>query len=537
MWKLVERFISPYRTMFFNSKLSESSVDWRLRDLYDSTAIFANQNLAASLDSSLTNSAIQWFHYTFKQPEAMNYIEVLQWLEACNRIAYQTLQESNFSLEANELYLDLTSFGVGGMGQEVIEKPNGSMDTFDFKTIPLDEFYFDQDHRGMVLNFYRKFYWTAQQLLTKFGRDDIPIKIYDQAISGNKSNERYEVIYAIYKREGMEFDSVNTFNILEPDSRPYGFKYFLVNSLEDLGEEGGFYEMPVYIPRWRKATGSVWGWSPSMTAIYDVLSLNQLVGMVFSAGEKAIDPSIMTTKRGVFGNIDLTAAGVTIVSDMKAMQAFESKARFDVSSLSKSELQQAIDRAYFMDQLQLKESPAMTATEVNARIQLMQRLLGPTYGRLQFDFLDQLLDRTFKILYRYKKLPPVPQIVQENGWELDIDYLGPLAKAQRYGDAQAIERVLGTATAMNETFPGITDNINSDEAIRELGEVSGAPAKIWNSKAEVEKTRKTRAAEMAQQKELAQAQQAGDAGQSLGKAGQELKLMQGGQAEEGEQAA
>jgi hypothetical protein len=90
---------------------------------------------------------------------------------------------------------------------------------------------------------------------------------------------------------------------------------------------------------------------------------------------------------------------------------------------------------------------------------------------------------------------------------------------------------------MNETFPGITDNINSDEAIRELGEVSGAPAKIWNSKAEVEKTRKTRAAEMAQQKELAQAQQAGDAGQSLGKAGQELKLMQGGQAEEGEQAA
>ena len=178
----------------------------------------------------------------------------------------------------------------------------------------------------------------------------------------------------------------------------------------------------------------------------------------------------------------------------------------------------------------------MTATEVNARIQLMQRLLGPTYGRLQFDFLDQLLNRTFKILYRYQKLPPVPAIVQQNGWELDIDYLGPLAKAQRYGDAQAIERVLGTATAMNETFPGITDNINSDEAIRELGEVSGAPAKIWNSKSEVDQTRKARAEEMAQQKELATAQQAGEAGQSLGKAGQELKLMQGGQAE-GEQAA
>ena len=537
IWKLVERFISPYRTMFFSSKTSEASVDWRLRDLYDSTAIFANQNLAASLDGSLTNSAIQWFHYTFKQPEAMGFVEVLQWLEECNRITYQALQESNFSLETNELYLDLTSFGVGGIGQEAVEHPNGSLDTFDFKTVPLDEFYFDQDHRGRVLNFYRNFYWTAQQILTKFGRDNIPVIIYDQAISGNKSNERHEIIYAIYRREGQEFDEADTFGILEPDARPYGFKYFLKNSLEDLGEEGGFYEMPVYIPRWRKATGSVWGWSPSMTAIYDVLSLNQLVELVFSAGEKAIDPAIMTTKRGVMGNIDLSAAGVTIVSDMKAMQAFESKARFDVSSLSKNELQAAIDRAYFMDQLQLKESPAMTATEVHARIQLMQRLLGPTYGRLQSDYLDQLLGRTFKMLYRYRELPPVPQIVQERGWELDIDYLGPLAKAQRYGDAQAIERVIGTATAMKETFPGITDNIDADEAIRELGEVSGAPAKIWKSKADVARVRKVRAEEIAQQQELATAQQAGEAGQSIGKAGQELQLMQGGQGAEGEQAA
>ena len=535
MWKLVERFISPYRTMFFNSKSSEASVNWRLRDLYDSTAIFANQNLAASLDGSLTNSAIQWFHYVFKQPEAMGFVEVLQWLEECNRITYQALQESNFSLETNELYLDLTSFGVGALGQEAVEKPNGSLDTMDFKSIPLDEFYFDQDHRGQVLNFYRKFYWTAEQILTKFGEDSIPVKIYDEAISGTRSSTRHQIIYCIWKRQGAEFDNADTFSILEPDARPYGFKYFLLNSLEDLGEEGGFYEMPVYIPRWRKATGSIWGWSPSMTAIYDTLSLNQLVELVFSAGEKAIDPAIITTKRGVFGNIDLSAAGVTVVSDMKAMQAFESKARFDVSSLSKSELQQAIERAYFMDQLQLKESPAMTATEVHARIQLMQRLLGPTYGRLQSDFLDLLLNRTFKMLFRYRMIPPVPKVVTDNGWELDIDYLGPLAKSQRFADAQAIERVVGTATAMRETFPGVTDNIDADATIRELGDVAGAPAKIWLSKADVDKIRKARAAEMEKQQELATAQAAGDAGQSLGKAGQELQLMQGGQ--EGEQVA
>ena len=527
MWKLIEKFISPYRTQFFSSKTDEAAVQWRNRELYDSTAIFANQNLAASLDGSLTNSSMQWFHFIIKNPEAEYVVEVQQWLEACNRIAYTYLNGSNFSLETNELYLDLTSFGVGGLSHVEDIRSDGSFNGFEFGSIPLDEFYFDQDGSGNVINFYRKFYWTAEQILEKFGPEGTPEKIEEQAMSGNNSNRRHEIIYCIFKRRGREFDEVDTFSILEPDARPFGEKYFLVNSLEDLGEEGGFYEMPVYIPRWRKATGSTWGWSPSMTAIYDVLTLNQLVELILSAGEKAIDPAIMTTKRGVFGNIDLGAAGVTIVSDMNAMKAFESTARFDVSALTKADLKAAIEKAFFTDQLQLKESPAMTATEVHARIQLMQRLLGPTYGRLQSDFLDQLLSRTFKILYRNRMLPPVPEIVSQNGWELEVDYLGPLAKAQRFDDAAAIERTLGTAAAMKESFPDITDNIDPDEALREMGNVIGTPARIWRSRDAVTGIRDKRAEDMQTQQTLQTAQQAGDAMQSVGEG---MRVIDGGAA-------
>lgn len=530
MWKLVEQFISPYRTMFFTNKMSEQTVDWRLRELFDSTAILANQNLAASLDGSLTNSAIQWFHYIFKQPEAMKYVEVTQWLEECNRITSTFLSSSNFSLEANELYLDLTSFGIGGLAHESLENPDGSLNSFEFKALPIDEWYFDQDHNGKVTNFYRKYYWTAEQILEKFGEDNIPVKIYDQAISGNRSNTRHEIIYCVYKRRGPAFENVDTFSILEPDARPYGEKYFLKDSLEDLGKEGGYYEMPVYIPRWRKATGSIWGWSPSMTAIYDVLTLNQIKEMSFQAGEKVIDPPILTTKRGVYGNIDLSAAGVTVVANMDAMKAFESSARFDISNMNMEELRFAIDKAFYADQLQLKDSPAMTATEVNARIQLMQRLLGPTYGRLQSDFLDLLLTRTFKMLFRYRMLPPVPEVVAERGWELEIDYLGPLAKSQRVNDAQAIERTLGTAQALSETFPDIIDNIDGDAALRELGDVTGAPSIIWKSRQVVTEERAQRAAREQEQMELIKAQQEGDAMKAMGEGGQALKVLQGGQA-------
>ncbi len=529
-WKLVEQFISPYRTMFFTSKTTENSVDWRLRELFDSTAILANQNLAASLDGSLTNSAIQWFHFIFKQPEAQAYVEVQKWLEECNRIAYTFLISSNFGLESNETYLDLTSFGISGLAHNTIENRFGGLESMDFKALPIDEWYFDEDHLGNVINFYRCFYWTAEQILEKFGIDGIPEEIYEQAISGNRSTVRHEVIYCVFKRRGEEYEDLDTFSILSEDARPFGEKYFIKASLEDLGDEGGFYEMPVYIPRWRKATGSQWGWSPSMTAIYDVLTLNQVVEMTFQAGEKAIDPALMITKRGVMGNIDLSAAGVTVVTDMKAMQAFESKARFDISGITKDDLKFAIDRAFYADQLQLKESPAMTATEVHARIQLMQRLLGPTYGRLQSDFLDKLLDRTFKMLYRYRMLPPVPQIVAEKGWELEIDYLGPLAKSQRFNDAQAIERTMGNAQALSEKWPDVVDNFDSDVAIRELGDVVGTPAKIWKTRDAVQKIRDQRQKDIDRQQQIVEAEAEGNALKAQGEGGQALKVLQGGEA-------
>lgn len=528
IWHLVEKFIAPYRTQVFTSKMSENSVDWRLRELFDSTAIFANQNLAASLDGSLTNSAIQWFHYMFKQPEAANYVEVNKWLEEVNRIAYTFLQGSNFSLETNELYLDLTSYGVGGIAHNSIENRAGGLDSMYFKALPIDEWYFDEDHLGNVMNFYRNFYWTATQIVSKFGADGVPMEIYDEALSGNKSGVRHEIIYCVYKRRGVEFEDVDTFSIGEPDARPYGERYFLKDTLEDLGDEDGFYEMPVYIPKWRRTTGSIWGWSPSMTAIYDVLTLNQVVEMTFQAGEKAIDPAIMTTRRGVYGNIDLSAAGVTVVANPDAMKAFESKARFDISGITKDELRFSIDRAYYADQLQLKESPAMTATEVHARIQLMQRLLGPTYGRLQSDYLDHLLNRTFKMLFRYRMLPPPPQVVVDNQWELEIDYLGPLAKSQRINDAQAIERTIGTAQALSEQFPEITDNFDADEAIRELGDVVGAPAKIWNSRQQVKEKRAERQAQQDEQRKIMEAQAEGEAMKAQGEGAQALKAIDGG---------
>lgn len=520
VWNLIEKFIVPYRGLFFRSNTGETETDWRRREIFDSTAIIANQNLAANIHANVTNPLIRWFNIRFRRSQVNDMHEAKIWIQEVSELIYLALQESNFNLEANELYLDLTSFATSFMAEEVEEDDNDDFKQLNFECMPLFQSYFEPDVHGNVINYYRDLNWTPLQMVTKFGYDKVPELIQEKSKLSTNSTTREKVIFAIYKRKDQP--AVNTLQKLEPMARPFGFKYFLYSTGGLLGDEGGYYEMPIYAPRWRKAAGSMWGHSPSMVCLSDVLTLNQLVELVLKSAEKVVDPPILTTRRGVFGDVDLSSGGLTTVASLQSLAPFESKARFDVSHLEKQQLQDSINRTFFMDQLQLKESPAMTATEVNVRFQLMQRLLGPTLGRLQSDWLDPLIERTFKILYRYGQLPEIPQVVAEMGAELEIEYLGTMARAQKYDEVASTERWLGNVTAMSEAFPDVLDVVDSDRTALDMGQSMGVPAKYMNSRTAIDNTRNQRRQKQDAAEAMAMAEQGGAAMEAVGKGQQAL---------------
>lgn len=523
VWELIERFIIPLKASFFNKKNSEGNVDWTRREIYDSTAILANQNLAANIHSALTNPVIRWFNYRFKQ-EALNQLQPAKvWLQECEQEVYNTVQESNFNLEVNETYVDLTGFGTSVLALEAKEGAMGELQELTFSSLLLDECFFDEDADGNLINFYRVLEWDAIQLVEKFGLDGVPVRIEELYHNPDRAKERHTVAYCVYKRPDKQ--NTDTFTVTEALNRPYGSKYFLYDTGENVGNEGGYYEMPVFIPRWRKASGSKWGFSPGMIAIWDVLTLNQLKELILVAGEKVVDPPILTTRKGVFGDIDLQAAGVTTVASLDAIAPFESKARFDVSQIQVEDLKRAIQQVFFVDQLQLKESPAMTATEVRARVQLMQRLLGPTFGRLHSDLLSPMIERVFMILYRYRMLPDLPKELQGMAADLDIEYTGPLAKAQRLDTASSIERWLGNVTSLQEIFPEAKDVVNIEESLREMSVIEGVPAKLVNSRKKVKSLQDKREQERKQQQQVEQDNMNSDT----------VKNLEGGASHDGQQ--
>lgn len=507
----IEKFIMPFSGQFGGSADSEYEIDWRKRDLLDSTAVIANQNLAANIHAGITSPVFQWFDFRFFDEELNKHQASITWLTECSRRVFYTLQQSNFNLEVNNVYLDLTGFGTGVLIEEVEEDEAGDLKSIVFHGVPMAEAFFEDDHNGQIKYFYRHLKWTPVQIMSKFG-DDTPADIVEKAEDGNSVDERISVIFAIYPRDGFEVQP--GVKMLDKTKRPYGSKYFLLKDGTELGEEDGYYEMPAFIPRWRRTTGSKWGHSPGMICLSDVLTLNALVELTLKAAEKVVDPPILTTRRGVFGDIDLDASGVTVVSSMEALKVFESGARFDVSSLQKADLQQSIRQTFFMDQLQLKESPAMTATEVQVRYELMQRLMGPTLNQLQYDFLDPLVQRTFRILYRYNKLPETPSIVKDA--DMQVEYLGPMSRAQKADQVASVERWLGTLAQFAEAYPQLMDIPNVDDAGRFLGNAGGVPPELIRGKSEIESERKKKQKKMEAQQKLEQATQVSEIVRNVG---------------------
>jgi len=524
-WDTIGKLVAPGRGRMWETHDDENSIDRVFNEKYDSTAVVAAQSLAAALHSGLTSPATQWFSLRFKQQQLNDSTEASAWLQACEEKIFYTLQESNFNLEVNELYLDLTTFGTSPIFHEYDQKDT----SFNFKAAFPREIYFEEDFDGKLIGIYRLRQYTAQQISLKFPTN-CPKEIKEQAESAGQSNVKYTVIQAVcYYPENGKYD---TSKILPPEKRPFQERYILQKDATELTEGyTSYYEMPAYVVRWGRMTGSKYGFSPALNALPDIRTLNRLVSQILDAAAKVIDPPIMTTHRGVIGDIDLTPGGETVVRDPDAMRPFESGARFDVSQLQKGDLISSIRRAFYVEQLELPMSDRMTATEVQVRYEQMQRLLGPALFRLQSDFLDPLIKRSFNILFREKQLPEMPPVVQQMQGEFEVEYLGPLARSQKMGAVDAFQQLLGIIANVAPVYPDVVGSIKWDDAIREIAMRMGVPAKLLKSDDEIAQEKQARAEQEQAMMQMQAAQAMAGAmkdGAMAQKAGAEAQAVQGG---------
>jgi len=484
----------------------------RTEVIFDSTAITANNLLAASLQGTLTSPSLPWFSLKLRDDDANKIRDIQIWLEDTARRMYAVFNESNFNTEVHEMYLDLCSVGTSAIFVE--EANEGFLQGgLHFNTLHIAEYFIQENSTGRVDTLYRKYKMTARQAIQEFGEDNVGTKI-KEAVKA-KPDTRFNFIHAVeptldYERSvGMKSKTklpVHSCHVCFEDKM--------------VVRTGGYNEFPYLVPRWSKATGEIFGRSPSYNALPDIKTLNKAVEIGLKAWAKAIDPPLLVTDDGVIGRVRMTPGGITVVRSDTAIKPLQIGSNWQITDLKENQLRTAIRQAYYSDQLQLQEGPQMTATEVQVRYELMQRLLGPTLGRFQTEFLNPLIERVFGIMLRSDALTPRPSEME--GMDMDIEYVGPLARSQRMEEAIAVERLYQLAMQVVQVDPTIMDVIDHEQAIRMRATLLGVPKTVLRGEDEVAEIREQRAAAQQQAQEQAMAQQQADTALSQGKAMTEM---------------
>ena len=137
-----------------------------------------------------------------------------------------------------------------------------------------------------------------------------------------------------------------------------------------------------------------------------------------------------------------------------------------------------------------------------------------------------LILRSFGLMSRAGILPPAPPALAELD-EIEVSYVGQLAKNQKIQDVTSIQRWLGVAANMASFSPDVLDLIDMDEALQIIGERMAVPNEIMRSEEEIAQLRQQRQQQMQMQEQLAQASQVAE---GAGKAAPMVKALGGADA-------
>ena len=376
------------------------------REVFDSTAMNAVDNLASSLLAQLTPPWSKWFGLSSCCDDDASRAVV----EEAELRLQSHVDRSNFYVEAHQCYLDLITLGTAVMLFE--EAPIGSPSAFSFTAIP-----FDQIALGALDEVFRRSILSREELAARFPNIELP-------------------------KEGSEFTLVesSTPRMTSTGAQGYNYAAFVdIGGKPELVSEGVFSTSPFIVFRWMKLPSEIYGRSPVMKALPDIKTANKVVELVLKNASMSVSGVWLADDDGVINLDNITLSPGTIIPKAvgsSGLTPLRTGADFNVSQLVLGDLRDNISRCLLANEVAGFKNAAMTATEVIERGVQVSRILGATYGRLQSEFLTIVILRGVSILSRRGEISGITI----DGRVADLRYRSPLASAQALRDA---ENVLG----------------------------------------------------------------------------------------------
>ncbi len=489
--------------------------------MYDSTAGYGSHVFSQFVQGSVFNQSTKWFSLAHREPDANSKQSNAEWLNQ-TRDKILAMMRTSFYGPAGQSVNSWTLFGNGPLLIEDVPKTRDSMNPIRYTSVPWGQYVMSEGDDGRVDQFIRCLKLPAN-IAVKLG--DVSDDIRNAA--DKDPLKEFEILHSILPRD---FQESKRSKIKLSKDFDWASVWVEKNSKGPrIIKEGGYRKFPVAIARFDILSGETYARGPGHLALPDAKSLNEADRKAQLKWDRELDPPTLTRRNSIVSKIlDKRAGGDTIVSDpnnsVKPLFEGSNWQAHDHMAVRK---EQAILRVFHVNEilnLLAREKPEMTAFEVNARLTLLQQILGPIFGLLEAEFLSVIVDVTMDNMAHQGLLdaPPddIGDISQPDGL-FDVIYEGPLARAQRNGEILAVQQMVADIQGLATVNPEILLIADTEKAARMLAEIRGTQELL---KSEREYTADVNAQREAQNAEKALAVAAGGA-EALGKAAPGLREL------------
>lgn len=477
---------------------------------YENTHRVAARNFATTVDGLLKPKSTRWFNLTVNNDELLEDDDVKLWLDVVVdrmwRAIYST--QSRFVQASSEVDYSLIVFGTGCLWIGENARRDGLM----FKSFHMKDVTVGEDASGQIDTLGLTTRLTKRQAEQRFGAANLGEKLKEERASEGMSEKKFEFVQLILPRTDRDSSKINSRNM------PFASVVIDVES-EHIVSESGFNEFPAAVPRWDTAPDEVYGRSPAMHAYADTRTLQAIARTMLIAGQRAADPTTWILNDAVLSPVKTMPGGV-IVLDAQSVHQNGGRAPLGTLDMGKNmplgremqlDYRDLVQKAFFNDLfINSVENRNLTATEVLERKEELVRVLGPTFGRLEGDYIGVVIERVFRIMDRAGAFPPRPQALEDA--QIAFTYMSPIQQARKTTEAAGLSRAFDMLLPVAQTHPGaaaMLDNFDWDTIARDTPDWAGFPQKYMKPMGQVDDDRQQRAQQEQEAAALQQAQVAG----------------------------
>lgn len=439
--------------------------------------------------------------------------EAKRWLQSRENILRRAMydQDSNFNRATKEGDEDIAAFGNTVISCEMNWRKSALL----FRNWHLRDVVWCENSDGKIGRVDRRWKPTAEDLVKLFP------KTVHEKVRKCLEKERYK-----------EFEVRHTFmdaEDYEGGKAANGKRYVSIyyDHLNKTVLEEVYTNVPYYvIPRWKTISGSQYAYSPpTISSLPDARLIQDMMLVLLEAGQKAVDPPMISVGEAIRSDINLYSGGITSVDadyDERLGEVLRPVTRQNGAIPLGIELLERVNASmedsHFMTKIGLPElGGGMSPYEVSQRVNDYIRGAIPLLDPLESEYNGGLCSLAFEVGMANGLFGPARDIPEDLlGEDIEFKFSNPLRETMDRAKGNMLSEASAIVAQMAGFDPSVQFILDGKKATRDTLDGIGAPREWFRTEEEVAAMEEAQAQAAQMQQIMALAQQGGDAAQSIG---------------------